>query len=276
MNQPVIHPRTLAALQRYHTKPTHGLILSGPPGAGKTTVAQWLIGQLQCEALLIEAAPDTKGIAIEQIRELYQITRSGAPLTLIIQDAQAMSREAQNAFLKLLEEPPANTRFILTVNRHQALLATIRSRSQHIEVLTPPAKEILSHATTLFGTPTSELQPLLKSVNELPGKFFDLLENKELRSVHLKKTEQAKQFYTAPSYQRHSMCVEAKFERNWSLELLSTLAIIVHTLIQTSSGNDARLKKLSEQAVILEDAAHSISTRNANVKIQLTKLIETL
>lgn len=52
---------------------------------------------------------------------------------VIVVDADAMNQQAQNAFLKLLEEPPANTTIILTSSWPEKLFATIRSRCQKIQ-----------------------------------------------------------------------------------------------------------------------------------------------
>ncbi|MFO0971487.1 MAG: AAA family ATPase [Candidatus Saccharimonadales bacterium] len=276
MKQPIIHSRTLAALERHQSNPSHGLILSGKHGVGKTTIATWLATSLESEPIIIEAAPDTQSITIEQVRNLYQITRSGSPLTLIIKNAQTMSHEAQNAFLKLLEEPPAHTHFILTANHRDSLLATIQSRTQHIEVLPPPTDQIVATAQERSSIPVDEIQSLLRSVDMMPGRLFRLLENSELQKSHLARINTAKQFYSGPNYQRHLTCIMAKFERSWAIDLLDTLAIIVDSLVQANKTNAARLKKLMQQAEVIEEVAKDISARNASVKIQLTKLIENL
>ena len=143
MSTPLTHPRTQTAITNYLTQPTHGLILSGPEGSGKYFVAQWLATQLDSQHYTLKSADETSSITIEQIRELYSVTRTGGKLTIIVKDAHVMGKEAQNAFLKLLEEPPENTRFILTTSSSEALLSTIRSRSQIIEVTAPLRTDLL-------------------------------------------------------------------------------------------------------------------------------------
>jgi DNA polymerase-3 subunit delta' len=75
-------------------------------------------------------------ISIETIRELkYEMSFSpiaGRRKVIIIVDAEKMSNEAANSFLKTLEEPQGQTSFILTTERSSALLPTIRSRCQTI------------------------------------------------------------------------------------------------------------------------------------------------
>ena len=73
-------------------------------------------------------------ISVEMIRQLYDQTRARhtSPQIFIIDDADRMSRGAQNAFLKLLEEPGKQIYFILTSHNPQNLLPTIRSRTQNV------------------------------------------------------------------------------------------------------------------------------------------------
>lgn len=91
------------------------------------------------DLLVLEAGqinPDTgkpvREIVVPQIRKAAQFCRmtptAGAWRVLIIDTAEAMNRNAANALLKLLEEPPARCLILLTSNVPRRLLATIRSR----------------------------------------------------------------------------------------------------------------------------------------------------
>lgn len=133
----------------------HALIFSGPEGVGKSLVAKELAKALNCEKDGIDPCdecstcrridslnhPDVSwvkpvggSIKIEQIRSL----RSQISLrpyearykVYIIDNAEAMTEEAQNAFLKTLEEPPPRSYLILISSKPQSLLPTISSRCQ--------------------------------------------------------------------------------------------------------------------------------------------------
>ena len=71
-------------------------------------------------------------ISVDQIRELkkdvYIVPNEAAQKAYIVRDADSMNVNAQNAFLQILEEPPAHAVFILCTNNPLALLPTIRSR----------------------------------------------------------------------------------------------------------------------------------------------------
>jgi DNA polymerase-3 subunit delta' len=79
---------------------------------------------------------DRTAILIEQIRNvikrLIHMPSIGSKRLVLIIEADRMTAEAANCFLKTLEEPPLDTFFILTSSRPNSLLPTIRSRCQHI------------------------------------------------------------------------------------------------------------------------------------------------
>lgn len=86
------------------------------------------------DLIIIEKEKTT--LKIDQIRKLKEAVRYGRSqaeyLFAIIKDAETMTTEAANSFLKVLEEPPPRTVFILLSTSEEALLGTISSRCQKI------------------------------------------------------------------------------------------------------------------------------------------------
>lgn len=72
-------------------------------------------------------------------RNIYLTSQSGGQKVTVVFDAHLMTEPAANAFLKILEEPPANSTFILTTSNPSALLSTIQSRCQWLYF--PPLPE---------------------------------------------------------------------------------------------------------------------------------------
>jgi len=82
--------------------------------------------------------PDGAMIKIDAIRELAEFAQgtpqSGARKVAVLVDAHTMNRNAANALLKTLEEPPPGTHLILVSSRPAQLLPTVRSRCQRITI----------------------------------------------------------------------------------------------------------------------------------------------
>ncbi|MCL2366892.1 MAG: hypothetical protein FWC75_07605 [Oscillospiraceae bacterium] len=87
----------------------------------------------------VSRAKDKKEIAIEQIRSLRKsvivIPNDAAKSVYIIEDADTMNKNAQNALLQMIEEPPPHAMFILSTTKTAALLPTVRSRCVELSAL---------------------------------------------------------------------------------------------------------------------------------------------
>lgn len=92
---------------------------------------------------IVRIGQDT-GWGIDQIRNLKKIITI-PPLVsktrlIIIEDSQNLSVESQNSLLKILEEPPTHTHFLLITANLNSLLDTIKSRCQLVRLLSPYSK----------------------------------------------------------------------------------------------------------------------------------------
>lgn len=266
MTKPILHPRTNLMIERYIKRPTHGLILNAPEGMGKMYIAKWLASQLGMAVVHIKVPDDKTTIGIDQIRDLYQTTRTGDNLGVIIEDANFMGIDAQNAFLKLLEEPPNNTRFILTTQSEKHLLDTILSRCQVIEILSPNKKTI-SETVSL----DTKDESLLLTTNGLLGDFFNKYTDPSSRSHHDELVLAAKQFYSGTAYERQLYLIEHKFEVTHFKQILSFLAIIVETLLRKDLTPPMR-ERLIQQVGLIESVSQALLRTNGNPKIHLTRL----
>src|SRR5215472_10604023 len=149
------------AVSRGSVPPT--LIFAGPEGVGKRRTAVALAQALNCakpevfasglngcgrcpscmrvargvhaDVLLIEPG-DSGSIKIDQVRDAIDRAAyrpfEGRRRLVIVDAADALVGEAQNALLKTLEEPPPSSVFVLLTSRPDLLLPTVRSRCHHL------------------------------------------------------------------------------------------------------------------------------------------------
>ncbi len=126
---------------------SHAYLFSGPRGTGKTTIARLLAKSLGCADLdLIEIdAASNRGIdEIRQLREGIKFApTAGKYKVFIIDEVHQLTKEAFNALLKTLEEPPAHAIFILATTEAHKIPETILSRVQQFSFKRLPVADIV-------------------------------------------------------------------------------------------------------------------------------------
>jgi hypothetical protein len=126
----------------------------------------------------VERGADDTRVRIGQIRALQHALRlaagEGGRRVAVIADAEWLNQEAQNALLRLLEEPPPRTSLVLVTASPAGLLATVRSRCQRV-VLAPErsdplaAPEAAGWVARLDALPHTPLPALLDWAEEFRG-----------------------------------------------------------------------------------------------------------
>ena len=119
----------------------HFMLIVGEEGSGRKTISRHISKELNCH---LELRPDLSASSIRQLIDIAYRTMSR--ILYVIPNADTMSIQAKNLFLKFTEEPPENTYIILTLNSLDNILPTLISRSQQI-VLEPYTRQELAELT---------------------------------------------------------------------------------------------------------------------------------
>lgn len=144
MNDLLLNKLTSAEIEKFLTSPAHALIVEGKKGAGKGTLATHIAAKLlnqPAQSLdyypyFMKISPDGQSVTIDSIREVQNFLKlkttgqSDVRRILTIEQAEKMTTEAQNALLKVLEEPPDDTVVLIITANKLKLLPTLRSRTQ--------------------------------------------------------------------------------------------------------------------------------------------------
>ncbi|MDX1535264.1 MAG: DNA polymerase III subunit gamma/tau [Candidatus Spechtbacterales bacterium] len=162
----------------------HAYLFTGPRGTGKTTTARLLTKALNCtgatkkdaclkcdtcdevengsfiDLIEIDAASNR---GIDDIRELKEGVRfapnKGSYKVYIIDEAHMLSKEAFNALLKTLEEPPPHTVFVLATTEPHKVLPTIISRTQKFDFRYLNTPEIIKRLEGIVKKEGKKLEP---------------------------------------------------------------------------------------------------------------------
>lgn len=129
----------------------HALLFSGTRGTGKTTTARLFARALKTSDLDIYEIDAASNRGIDDVRELREAVHTvpyESPYKVyIIDEVHMLTKEAFNALLKTLEEPPAHVIFILATTEEDKLLDTIKSRCQVFRFRSP-SRAVLAETVT--------------------------------------------------------------------------------------------------------------------------------
>jgi len=289
----------------------HAFLFSGQDQLGKKTLAIEFIKFLNCrsikkpcqvcrscqdiqkgiypDSILVKPDPSRKEIQISQIRnlikELSLCSYSSSFKTAILDKSHLMSREAQNCFLKFLEEPKGRTLLILITEYPQLLLPTILSRVQKLNFF--PVKDAdIENYLVAQGLSKEKAEHFSSFSFGKPGMAFNfLLDSQKLKNqeklisdlVKISNSDLAFRFRYAKNLSEKDADVKAK-------EVLDTWLryfrkVFLSRLVRKEKAeifNQYSLSKMKEIIKLIQSTSFLISTTNVNSRLALEMLLISL
>jgi len=271
----IYNPETKQLLKKTRESLPHALLLEGQNGAGLYTIAANL-GGLNVAALMqptdaegnIDTSP--KGIVrLAQIHELHDLTKGKTreQRVFIIDDADHMNVQAQNAFLKLLEEPAANVHFILTAHQPHLLLPTVLSRVQRARIAPVSSLESQHFIKTLGISDPRKAQQLLFIADGKPAEIARLAADEKYFSAQASLMNDARTLISGTQAERMILISQYYSDRAKSLQLLQSAKTIASFSLTKNPSRDL--------ITLVERLANTYERVQANgsTRLQLTNFV---
>lgn len=270
-----VHPDTQKALDAFAKDAPHALILSGKTGVGLSTIATDFAKK--AKKILYTVLPEKdekidveKGtITVQSIRRLYDMTKTVEPngRIIIIDYAERMGVPAQNAFLKLLEEPVEGTQFVLLTHALSSLLPTVLSRSQKVTVKPVDVNDSEKVLDELKVYDATKRTQLLFIASGLPAELHRLATDESAFTSRVQIVKDAREYITGTPYTRLKIANKYKNDRPGTLLLLEDAARMLQATL-TKDGSSKTVK-----AVETISSLHTRISEQGNIRLQLSSAL---
>lgn len=276
----------------------HAVLLSGPRGVGKKTFARILAAAVLCEEetpcfkcpschkALEGIHPDItevtqyikhRSFPIDEVRrirrEAYVSPNEGEKRIFILANVDSMGAEAQNALLKIIEEPPSHAMFIMTVQDVGALLPTVLSRVITIPI--SPVDDETCKAEVKKILPDTDVETACAIAQGSIGKAMEILQNEKLKKAAETAIEIVKTAVKGDRYETLRVLTSVAQSSELAEILDFTAAILENAMCKKTdsiskeiSSSAKRIMKMLEAVIYAKKAM----TYNANKTLLMTHL----
>lgn len=184
---------------------SHAYLITGPEGSGKTSLVKQVIKMIFCTAqanrpcnvcsackkvdtlahpdLQILSKPNSEqAIKVSLVRNFLkgiELAPNEAPVRIyVIDNAESLRKESQNALLKTLEEPIGRTMFFLLATTDSALLPTVRSRCMSFPMEPIDEQTLVNHLVEKYKCDKEIAKKAYKLSGGFVGAAYDVIEQK--------------------------------------------------------------------------------------------------
>lgn len=274
MSSLLLHPTTEKLIRRIEAHLPQALLLKGETGVGLLSIAKELAGKSLVsiiEPSRTDGSIDNENgsINVASIRDLYEQTRAKhtKKQTIIIDGADRMTHGAQNAFLKLLEEPNEHIHFILTAHVVDSLLPTIQSRVQATTILPITKEQTEQYLASLQVNDPKKKAQLLFIAAGLPAEIYRLSQDDEVFAARATAMGDARTLLQASTYEKLLLVQKYAGSRDKTLRLIDSAITIARRTV--SSHHEVKLIHQLERLLTARDAIAA----NHSIRLQLTQLV---
>lgn len=275
MNKPIINQSSEKTLLALVKNLPQSLLLSGEPGVGLGTISRYIAKLRNINPIIILPEKDEKidlvkgVISVDIMRRLYDETRTktAKERIIIIDYAERMTHQAQNAFLKLLEEPGAGIYFILVSHSISRLLPTILSRTEKLEIRPITLLQSEKLLDSLNVSDNTKRAQLLFMAEGLPAELCRLCDGESYFAKRSLIVRDARELIRGSLYQKLLIAHNYKDDRAVVLLLLLDMAKILKKSIIASPQASA-----INQIDSILSAYQQIET-NGNIRLVLARMI---
>lgn len=250
------------------------LLLTGDNRVGLSTIAVYIASLRGVKPIIILPEKDEKVdidkglITVDCIRRLYDEvkTKTTSERIIIIDYAERMNHQAQNAFLKLLEEPNDGIFFILVSHSISKLLPTIISRAERLDIKSISTDQSNALLDKLGVIDAKKRVQLLFMADGLPAELTRLSTDEEYFESRSAMMRDARELLSGGLYKKLLVAQKYKDNRSMALTLLLDAAMILKKSIISSPQSDTigYIDKLLK--------AHQRIEANGNIRLCLAQL----
>lgn len=246
MEKLIINPASEKLLYATVKNMPQSMLLTGENRVGLTTIAKHIADIRKVTPIVILPEKDEKididkgVISVDIMRRLYDQTRTkiADQRIIIIDYAHRMTTQAQNAFLKLLEEPGDNIYFILVSNSLTKLLPTIISRTENLDIKPITDEQSNDLLDKLGIVEENKHSQMLFMAAGLPAELTVLATDNEYFEKRSSMMRDARELLSGNLYQKLLIAQRYKDDREVVLQLLSDASNILKKSIVSNPQAD--------------------------------------
>jgi DNA polymerase-3 subunit delta' len=268
----------LAGLGGLFGDPAHAMMIVREGGFVAEEEA-WISSQILGEdnaanILKLRPAEDKKIVGADQVRSISSDVSLGSKSgderrLVIIGDDYTMSDSAQNALLKILEEPPIGVHFLLLASSEDFFLPTVRSRCALVKLSGPDTVLVAEFSKSSLGLSAEDSSLLWLQAGGLAGSFLSLSSDEAARVKSLSVLSDAKKFVGADVYSKIATLKSYSSGRVEALEFLKSLLVVLELVASRGAKETLAVGVLVGKA---ERALVNVRS-NGNAKLELVGLV---